>query len=143
MDLKNIAAQAISASNLSADQKRKAMNKLASVNANVNINTQNNSNYAVQNKSFNIDNGNSKTANTMKSGARNLSGGSFGQKKYSNANPNMFSQKAQPTKIGNGIDTNLAKGFIKAIVNILFLIIFLGVVYYVLVNYLGMSVSVG
>jgi len=120
-----------------------AENALSQIgNANANTNIQNNPNYAVQDKSFNMNSGNSKTANNMKSGARNLSGGSMGQTNYSNANPNMFSQKAQPIKIGNGINTGLAKRLIKTVVNILILIAILGVVYYILVKYLGISVSV-
>lgn len=111
-------------------------------NANVNTNIQNNPNYVIQDKSFNMDSGNSKTANKMKSGARNLTGGSFGQKNYSNANPASFSQKAVPFKIGNGIDTGLAKKFLSFFLPMIILIGILVVIYYFLVNYLGMTVSI-
>lgn len=185
-----IVQKSIEKSNLSSNQKQKALNKLAIskpqiISKTININgknydnvsevptnlrdlvedknknglpdfientvgrvsqattTQNNSNYVVQNNSFNNDGGNSRMASRMKSGAKNFTGQGGTHKNYNNINPSSFSQKAQPTKIGNGIDTDLAKKVLKFMVNILLWIVILVVVYYVLVKYLGMTISIG
>lgn len=104
---------------------------------------QNSSNYIVQNKSFNLDSGNSKVASNLKSGAKNYAGISNSQSNYSNVNPADFAQKAQPFKIGNGIDANLAKKALGFFVTIAIIIGFLAVAYYILAKYLGITISMG
>lgn len=58
-------------------------------------------------------------------------------------NINNFSANPQATKIGNGIDYSPFKKITRWIVGLIFLIILLGILYYILVNFLGMSISIG